>query len=284
MSCFKHRHVNTANLYDIVFHDGSKIKSTSFDDWYNNSWWGGKYANCTPIGIVVIPRGFAPDGMARVLGFWFTKNVFYGSKSTGLTYHPNVITTNNVNNTSTSSSGSGYLPSDNFLSSNYTGQISIVDPKAKYRDSSKTPMIPSPYYGDVSNAEYYKKLSGNNNALNDFNGLSNTEHLVKSGGFGIADAIWGYNDGLSTFQWYLPSIGELGYIMARMGKINEILSQNSVAGEQLITGVLWSSTQCNYTYCWGIDTMYGNVLKCSRDQYSYEHRAIPICLFDPEIC
>lgn len=78
--------------------------------------------------------------------------------------------------------------------------------------------------GNEPNPEYYKTIEGDN-ALSDFNGLSNTETLVKLGsGYTAANAAWKYKDGLSNLQWYLPGMGELGYIMPRFRKINNTIT------------------------------------------------------------
>ena len=105
-------------------------------------------------------------------------------------------------------------------------------------------MIPSPYLGDVPNPEYYKTIEGNN-VLSDFNGLSNTQTLVGLGtSYTAANATWKYNDGTSSLQWYLPGMGELGYVMPRFNEINNtIIALGGLAIAS--SGGLWSSSEYN---------------------------------------
>lgn len=81
--------------------------------------------------------------------------------------------TDNTNAVSSGVANVGYLPSDKF-----TGYPSYVDPKANYRGTSGR--IPSPYLGDRSNPDYYKKILGGN-VLSNFSGLTNTQILVNFG-------------------------------------------------------------------------------------------------------
>ena len=138
---------------------------------------------------------------------------------TSLTDYTTVPITDNASSASTGSSYDGYLPSDKF-----TGTTSYVDSKVKYCYDDYDRYIPSPYLGEAPNPEYYKTISGNN-ALSDFNGLSNTQTLVGLGTvYEAANAAWKYNDGTSNLQWYLPAMGELGYIMPRFNVINNTLT------------------------------------------------------------
>ena len=209
---------------DVAYWDGSKVKTTSLSSW--NTSLG------TPVGVVVVPTGFAPDGKARIVslkgvdasGNTSTSNEIMKWSSTitdtSLTNFNRVPTTDNNGSTSTGSASYGYLPSDKF-----TGSVSFVDPKAKYSQTSN--LIPSPYLGDdkTLNPEYCKAISGYNNALSDFNGLSNTETLVGLGtGYTAANSAWKYNDGASNLQWYLPAMGELGYVMPRFNEINNTIT------------------------------------------------------------
>ena len=243
---------------DIVFWDGSKV------DYVNKTKWNADLG--APLGVVVVPTNFAPDGKARFIalngvdasGNTSTSeiNMKWGNTSTdtSLTNFTRVPTTDNSGSTSTGRSGYGYLPSDKF-----TGNQSFVDVKSKY--SGNTPMIPSPYLTidgkDTPNPEYYKKISGYNNALSDFSGLSNTETLVGLGSdYLAANAAWNYSDGLSNVQYYLPAMGELGYLLPRFNEINDSLS--------LIGGVvvgdsrsLWSSSEISSSLAYYLATNNG---------------------------
>lgn len=231
---------------DVAYWDGYRVKTTPFSEW--------DASLGTPVGVVVVPKGFAPDGRPRIVNlywidasgntttsFWNAVKVKWANVSvdTSLTNYQQVPTTDNAGSTSTGSNYNGYLPSDNF-----TGATSFVDPKAKYIGSSYTPMIPSPYKGEGPNPEYYKEilLEGNtSNALSDFNGLSNTETLVGLGAdYVAANVAWKYKDGASNLQWYLPAMGELGYIMPRLKEINSVIT---ALGGAPCEWVLWSSTE-----------------------------------------
>ena len=163
-----------------------------------------------------------------------------------LTNYNRVPTTNNAGSTSTSSNGYGQIPSDTF-----SGNQSFVDPEAYYDDiyASNIPYSPSPYLEDGPNPEYYKTISGHNNAFSDFNGLSNTQTLVGLGlDYVAANAAWKYKDGVSNLQWYLPAMGELGYIMARFNLINESLT--AVGGVSYDDLFLCSSTERSKNDVW----------------------------------
>lgn len=241
---------------DVAYWDGSKVKTTPLSSW--NTSLG------TPVGVVVVPEGFAPDGKARIVSLLYVdasgntstsytkmkwSNVTVDTKLTNFTKVP---TTDNAGSTSTGSGSNGYLPSDKF-----TGTTSTIDPKAKYRGS--TPMIPSPYLGEAPNPEYSKEISGYNNALSDFNGLSNTQTLVGLGeDYVAANAAWKYKDGVSNLQWYLPSMGELGYIMPRFNEINNVIE---ALGGVAVNGStnFWISSESSSNYAYYLSTNYGYV-------------------------
>lgn len=240
---------------DVAYWDGSSVKTTPYAKW--NPSLG------TPVGVVVVPEGFAPDGKARIVsllgvdksGNTSTSLVSMGwgvyGTDTNLTNFTRVPTTDNNGSTSTGSSSYGYLPSDKF-----TGATSFVDPKAKYNGTSN--LIPSPYLGDVPNPEYNKEISGYNNALSDFNGLSNTKTLVGLGsGYTAANAAYKYNDGASNLQWYLPAMGELGYLMPRFNEINSVIT--ALGGVAVASDCFWSSSEYSSGSAYSLYTSGGIV-------------------------
>ena len=227
---------------DIAYWDGSKVKTVSQDKW--NTSLG------TPIGVVVIPEGFAPDGKARIIGLQNHVSKAWGKygTDTNLTNYAKVPTTDNAGSTSTGSASYAYLPSDKF-----TETVSYVDPGTQYSGTSRT-MIPSPYItrdGKYEfNPEYSKEISGNN-CLSDFNGLANTEYLQSLGSdYQAAQYCWSYSDGSSNLQWYLPAAGELGFIMPRFNAINAAIT---AVGGVAVAGDydFWSSSEnsSGYAYC-----------------------------------
>ena len=253
---------------DIVFWNGSEVGYINKTNW--NESLG------TPLGVVVVPEGFAPDGKARFIalnpvdasGNTSTSEISMKwsntKRDTSLTNFNSVLTTDNSGSTSGGSNGTGYLPSDKF-----NGNQSFVDAKAKYYIDKTSTLTPSPYLTvdgkDTPNPEYYKEISGYNNALSDFSGLSNTETLVGLGSdYVAANAAWNYHDGLSNVQYYLPAMGELGYLMPRLNDINESLSLigGVVVGDSIR---LWSSSEYDSSIVYYLGTGYGGVNHGTKD-------------------
>ena len=213
------------SLCDIAYWDGNNIKTIAKDKWSSSLG--------TPVGVVVIPEGMLPDGKARMISLKPVDSNGNASTShiamkwsndyetdTSLTNFTKVPITDNSGSTTTGSSNIGYLPSDKF-----TGAQSFVDAKAKYNGNYS--FIPSPYLRDdkTLNPDYCKAINGYSNVLSDFNGLSNTQTLVGLGSdYVAANAAWNYSDGVSSTQWYLPAMGELGFLMPRLNAINSTIT------------------------------------------------------------
>jgi hypothetical protein len=251
------------SLCDVVYYKNSILKTISIDSWNNSLG--------TPIGIVVIPEGFLPDGRARMVslkcvnsyGNILTSHIAmkWSNTSTDISlknYNKNPIT-DNISSMSTSTANGGYLPSDKF-----TGTQSFVDSNAKYNGSSS--LIPSPYLNNRTFNYDYSESSGYNNILSDFNGLSNTQTLVGLGSnYVAANAAWKYSDGVSDTQWYLPAMGELGFLMARFNAINSAIT--AVGGVIIHNGgygtngnlAFWSSTEVSNIYACNLQTHNGYV-------------------------
>lgn len=232
-----------ASLCDIAYFDGTCVKTISFAE-YNQSLG-------EPVGVVVIPENMLPDGKARIISLSYVDSsgissstpigmqfcsVYYDTELTNFTVCP--TTDNGVIAISTF----GNLPSDIF-----SDEVSIDDPKAYYKANTKN-KIPSPYVGDdktLNTTSYFTELDGNN-VFTDINGLTNTETLINNGtDYIAANAAWNYNDGKSNLQWYLPSIGELGVLMARYNEINNRILDiggNTLIGPNTNT-IFWSSTE-----------------------------------------
>lgn len=255
------------SLCDIAYWDGSSVQTTTLNKWSDSLG--------TPIGVVVIPEEVLPDGKARMIGlkpvddsgnassshvsmFWSLSNI-----DTPLTNFDGVPTTDNSGSTTTGSYSQGYLPSDTF-----TGTQSFVDAQAKYSQTSN--LIPSPYLNDTTmNPAYSKVISGYNNVLSDFNGLSNTQTLVGLGSDYIAaNAAWNYSDGVSSTQWYLPAMGELGFLMPRFNAINAaITAMGGVAiGDNVFT---WSSSEGTGISAYSLGTRMGRVGYTRKESEEY---------------
>jgi hypothetical protein len=245
------------SLCDIAYWDGSNVKTIAYSKWNNSLG--------TPIGVVVIPEGFLPDGKARMIGLKPVDKSGNASSShvtmtwgahgtdTLLTNFDRVPTTDNSGSTTTGSYINGYLPSDKF-----TGTQSFVDAQAKYLESST--LIPSPYLNNTTmNSAYSEAISGYNNALSDFNGLSNTQTLVGLGtDYIAANAAWKYSDGVSSTQWYLPAMGELGFLMPRFNAINAAIT--AMGGVAVVgNDFLWSSSEKSDNGTYSMNTVSGAV-------------------------
>ena len=252
---------NLINVGDVAYWNGNSIKTTPVDKW--------DISLGTAIGVVVIPNGFAPDGKVRIIGLKSmdengnmvdSNQEFYWSSAlidTSLTNYTTVPITDNKSSDSTGSKQySGYLPSDRFDTESY------VDPIAGYGGGSTQTYIPSPYItrdGEFKpNSEYYKELSGGN-MLSDFNGLINTQTLVRLGSdYKAANACWNYKDGSSSnIQWYLPAMGELGYLMARFNAINETITL--LDGVVVDDNIYYSSSEQSTDGAMYLVTSDGNV-------------------------
>ena len=231
---------------DIAYWDGSSVKTTPLSSW--NTSLG------TPVGVVMIPENFLPDGKARIISLnilgefaWDTTgDSDYNLVNPALSFRYGPTTDNMGSTTYGKYSGYGTnagLPSDR---SYWNGEQSYVDPLSKYYGYSVKSYIPSPYLGDEFNPAYAVELEGGN-ALSDFNGLSNTQLLVNEGEqYHAAHACWNYKDAAnSNLQWYLPAMGELGFLAPRFNLINQ--SIQTVGGTPIDIfneSVSSSSSQC----------------------------------------
>ena len=264
---------------DVAYWDGSSVKTTPLSSWDSSLG--------TPVGVVVVPEGFAPDGKIRIISLKVPRVPDGVSVSTvvtmiwgpadidaNLTNYTKVPTTDNAGSTTTGTSLTGYLPSDKLEYFENSEIISFNDPKTKYISSTRTPYIISPYLGEIPNTEYYKEISGGN-TLSDFNGLSNTETLVNlSSGYTAANVAWKYKDGASNLQWYLPSMGELGYMMVRFKVINDVIKS---LGEWHLGGSnYWSSSEYSKTKSYSLNTTYGLVESAIKNEKQYVVRPFAI--------
>ena len=236
-------------------------------------------------GVVVVPSNHTPDGTARIMCITGVNSdgttastesteqqMAWGQ--TGDTSLPNmgVLPTwdNTIGGTIGINGTGGYLPSDN---SSFTGVTCATDSIAKYYGN--TPYIPSPYLEDGSqNPDYINTVEATSaNCLSDFDGKSNTAVLVGLGSaYLAANACNLYGTtALPAGNWYLPAMGELGYIMPRFNEINTAL--NKVGGVQLDSnGSYWSSTEYNSSIAWRVITYPGYVTNYNK-VYSYCVRA-----------
>ena len=236
---------------DVAYWNGSKIKTSPLSS-YNTSLGAA-------VGVVVIPAGFAPDGKTRITflghktssGSYTSKQSKWGiSGETGLTNYTKWQSFDNQNlvylDPVYAKDSNCVLPSDKFD----TEYKSYLDSKSSYYGENGYKGIVSPYINnEAPNPDYYKYIDGGN-VFSDFGGLHNTEHLVNlSSDYTAAQYAWNYEDGYSNLQWYLPAMGELGYLIARFSTINNTLG--SLGGCRIIASTdgykVISSTVLNTT-------------------------------------
>lgn len=168
----------------------------------------------------------------------------------------------------TSKAATGYIPSTKF-----SGTESPHDKDAKYYNSNSTyAAVPSPYLTDGSrNPLYFQRTSPADvyNCLADFSGKDNSSIIIEKRGsknysswaptattaahypaFSCCDMF--KTMGTNQRDWYLPAMGELGYVMVRLKEINlAIANITSFYGGSYAVEVpnstssdrLWSSSQ-----------------------------------------
>lgn len=233
----------------------------------------------TPVGVVVVPgthdvygdgscgvislvnmTGYSPD-----TGDTAITNVFYGQNGTdtSLTNFPVVPIANISSGQNTGSSYTGYLPSDKF------SQLECTHDEGTYYYQQTNNHAPSPYLtGGSRNPSYYQAtVEGSENALSDFNGVQNSSRLQANvtkqpdwktdaaiqqyNGNGYSPAAcccWRYHtEGTNQGDWYLPACGELGYVIPRLYKLNQALTNiRDTYGDiaaPILSGLM-SSTEC----------------------------------------
>lgn len=207
----------------------------------------------TPIGVVVIPASHdiysleivdnrMPEsaGVMALMGMSSKTPETGGTSETTIKFNNtdteltikrfrvlNVVSDLTSNKLSTTSQSGGLLPST--IKTQTFTELS-ADGKAKYSNmySSSGPILPSPYLADGSRNEvYYSRQLSSENALSDFNGDSNTKNIISELG---QDALAAYCCsrfsplGTNPGDWYIPSCGEFGYVVARFAEINSAIS------------------------------------------------------------
>lgn len=267
----------------------------------------------TPIGVVVIPasHNVYDDGSCGVMSL---KGMNYDTPSTGgnersmywgentdISALPNlnqVPIGNTSNGIPTSSTSYAYLPSDRFR-----GTQCAHDTDAFYYSSY---YIPSPYLTDGSrNPGYYQTTSpsSTSNYLSDFDGKGNTEKIIAERGTKdysswtpgkttqsdypvVSCCDMFYTEGTQQGDWYLPAMGELGYIMPTFNKINSAISQictvyGSSVGVELDTDVHYlSSTEISSTFVCSVFTRTGQAIYSYKDVVNYARAFLKVSPLD----
>lgn len=247
----------------------------------------------TPIGVEVIPaeHDVYGTGQAGIMSLVEMNSstpdtgsneyqfIYWGGYKTD-TSLPNYSRIKLIDGTNATS---GYLPSDQF-----TGATSL-DGVSKYDSTDNN--APSPYNANGSrNDVYYTTSSYAPNALSDFDGAGNTAVLTSlataqsgwktaitiannrgEGFYPAACCCWRfYTAGTQQGQWYLPAMGELGYVVNRISAINttinKVLSVYSsvVAVEASTECKYWSSSECSADSVFAISSLVYNYSKSNR--------------------
>ena len=102
-------------------------------------------------------------------------------------------------------------------------------------------------------------------AAEDMDGMTATNDIRDILNMGITD------------EEYIPSLGELYFILAHFTQINAALE--AVGGKPLLNDWYWSSTQYSATYAWHLNLSYGYAL--SYTKATYQLRVRPVSAFLP---
>lgn len=270
----------------------------------------------TPVGVAVIPANhILGDRRARMISLYNVDSAgtpsvaSYSSGTLGIKWSEGLTDTmlpnydqvpvleNNVTNTVLNTSPYGYLPME------YTGGTRLenaTDTATSWFSTDSlysVALTPSPYLNDGSfNENYYMSvLNGSEdimNPLSDFDGLKNTADLMEISGsfFTAAYAAHQYrNDDSDENEWYLPSMGELGYMGARLATLNLTLQKlNEKGGGALgifpllpkpgLGGTYWSSTEYSSEFACNLSTIDGRIndLRGKMDELLYLVRPFAI--------
>lgn len=162
----------------------------------------------------------------------------------------------------------GHCPSDK---DTFTGVLNPYDIKTKYYSLDDNYYTPSPYNNDGTfnpNYNLTDSPSSTANALADFDGYNNTKKILAARGerdysswtprldadFPPASCCDMYSTPrIPQGNWYLPSVGEIGYILARAQVIDNSLNkliQIGVNTANILYLYLWSSTIFNDGFVW----------------------------------
>lgn len=261
-----------------------------------------------PIGIVVIPASHDVYGTGQCgvmslkemncdlpdTGSTSYQGIYWGQYEVDLSL-PNlneVPIGNSSDGAPTDANYSGNLPSDNF-----SGRVCAHDSNSYYDRSGPSWEIPSPYLSDESRNLGYSQTSSpcsTSNRLADFDGIGNSQVLLNlataqsdwrttssisnSSGGGYSPAAcccWRYHtSGTQQGDWYLPAMGELGYLMVRLKAINEAISKlitayGSSYGITVSTDNYWSSSECNSFSAAKMSMVYGAATYTVKEQDNY---------------
>lgn len=188
----------------------------------------------------------------------------------------------------------GHSPSDFYLTADYVDNPIQCphDLNACYASDTNNYLLPSPYLTDGSrNPSYYQTTppSSAQNCLSDFNGIGNTKKILESGltyeeyeaAYDCYRLSGSRNEKMCQIiqegDFYLPSAGELGYLLARKNVIDNsttniytIYNPGISFGETSVFRTnwdYWTSTERNVDGVVSFDPTWGN---CSNKVKEYK--------------
>ena len=274
------------------------ISSLAVGTYLYNDGTTGTTANSNVVGVCVIPDGLLPDRKARFMSVLAittestagstSENYFSWSNnrktvlSKQYTELPCVglneddgtgVITNQVKHSYYKS----FMPSDseNSYFTDLTALTNPYDSVTKFAFNDNAHHIPSPFMNNGAFNENYSTLftTGGttiDNALSDFDGFRNTQILINDTDVVAAKHCAIFNPGYGQGKWYLPAVGELGFIISRFEVINSKLSELGSSGVQLANGSgYWSSTEYDASKAWHVDTSSGSVRANNKDDINY---------------
>lgn len=295
---------------------------------YDDAYWNPSDMTPIGIVVVPLSHNVYGDGSVGVMSLvnmsWKTPDIgdinrsqdsealiVWGGNSSGLPHSNSIPILGNCsaspkNNVTGALNGNVFMPTD---ASWATGPMCDTDITTKYYASTdgSRGWGPSPFTGSARNSLYYSTYT--TNPLAKYNGDEFTDLLCEKSTYQLN---WQtdseienkfisnhypaalccrryYTDHTKQGDWYLPAEGELGYVIARYGKITKTVNRlNSIFGkvakdiEYEITQNYWSSCVGNDTQTYRIST-YNGTLGASNNSNTYCCRAftkiIPLEVF-----
>ena len=301
--------VEEATYADLVLWDGTKKIVVSGDDYSTDTFPTSAY---TPIGVVVIPasHNVHGDGIPTMMslvnmncntpesGSTSIQTMYWGDNSTDISTLPNLTQVpyvgsgTTIGDTIIGTSDYTYLPSDVFT----TVDNPYDEGTGYYR--SYNMQAPSPYVtGGGRNTLYYQTTSPSStaNCLADFDGRGNTDKILAQRGSKdysswkpTSDTEADYpaasccdmfhTPGTNQGDWYLPSAGEFGYVVARRRAINNSINKLPSDVNKLVveSGFFWSSSEYSSDRARSLDTISGDVYYYGKNNSYYVWAFAPV--------
>lgn len=244
----------------------------------------------TPVGIVVIPATHTNNG--DIIGMSLAAmsintptsgsdnnmGIAWGNMVSEANGYDGVVTISiddvTNNNASIYTSELAYLPSDAFFDTT-NGVNNIIDAYTKWV-ADVSAHTPSPYLKNGNKSSIYSTDTLTMNALQQMDGSLNKPASITENAnpaMYVCDS-YAVSPYMSGHLWYLPSLGELGYAMSRLGRIKYALSKvaaNNTSRFKVaqfdIDQNYWSSTQSSDRgKVWALNPSNGQVAKFNRNE------------------